>query len=69
MPAMLEIKRGYQVECIKCGNDEGVHVQVGDTAAFRCTNCDEEFNAAEIREHIERWEKLLAWCESAPMIG
>jgi hypothetical protein len=52
--------------CLKCNAEDAVTVLVCDTSVFHCTDCGDEFSTDDVREHLERWQRVLAWVEMAP---
>lgn len=62
-----EVKRGFTVPCIKCGEPGTVSIDLCDLETCRCSSCDEEFEVGDVREFIARWKGVLAWLDSAHM--
>jgi hypothetical protein len=58
--------RGFSVLCLRCAEEETVRVDVHALHTFTCTSCDAEFSADDVRAEMARWEKLLAWLDTAP---
>jgi hypothetical protein len=52
--------------CLRCGQEATVRLDLDDCATFTCGECEESFTADEVREHLARWQKVLAWCAMAP---
>jgi hypothetical protein len=52
--------------CPLCGEAQAtIHMDLTDCESFHCCDCDSDFAAADVRAFIERWRKVLAWCEMA----
>jgi hypothetical protein len=41
-------------------------VSLADTDELYCSNCAEEYGLSEVRQHVDRWVKTLAWLDAAP---
>ncbi len=72
MPAIQEpATRGFTFPCVKCGNasDGGnVVLKLGSVSDFHCTECDEDFDVADVKAFIGKWQAALEWIESAPRL-
>jgi len=64
-----KVQRGFDVACPYCGEEGSVRIYVHDVTEFSCGNCDAEWDAAKLRDLFARWEKLLKWVETAPVVG
>jgi transposase-like protein len=64
-------RRGFpDVHCLRCGNpDAAVSVDLHDVGSFRCSECQEEWTADDVRAQLRGWEAVLRWVESAPALG
>jgi hypothetical protein len=63
-------KVGFGVSCPLCGcGDEAITLDVNDLTKLSCQGCSEEFTPAEAlakaRATLARWEKVVAWIDSA----
>jgi hypothetical protein len=68
-PTTAPAKRGFGVlPCIRCGQDASISIDLDDCATFRCGECEESFDACDLREHLEKWQRVLAWVEQAPVV-
>jgi hypothetical protein len=63
-------RRGFpDVRCIRCGDpDRAVSVDLHDVCTFRCSQCEEEFTAEDVRLQLRGWGEVLAWVASAPAL-
>ena len=62
-----EVKRGFAgLGCILCGQTDGVGLDLDDCSTFRCRECNDEFTAEDVQEHLAAWTQVLAWANQAP---
>jgi hypothetical protein len=62
-------KRGFgQLPCPKCGADATVSVYLDELAVFHCCDCDEDVTREEIEDVIRRWQRVLSWLDTAPLM-
>jgi hypothetical protein len=55
--------RGIMLPCPRCGEAEAnIMLHLGDQT-LQCCECEEEFDADELRGIMARWVKVLAWME------
>lgn len=60
-------KKGFGcLPCILCGQEATVRLDLDDCGTFTCGECEERFTAADVREHLAKWSRVLRWIESAP---
>jgi transcription elongation factor Elf1 len=60
-------KKGFgYLPCPLCGAEATVSVDLDDLDTFRCGECDDTFTAYDLRERMEKWQKVLGWLDSAP---
>lgn len=52
---------GFNLTCIKCGNQGEISLDMDDLKTFRCRQCDDEFTAEDIAEVIGEWKRALDW--------
>ena len=60
------VKRGFRLNCIRCGERASLALDLDDCDTFRCPECEADFGAAEVREMIAEWQRALAWIDQAP---
>ena len=66
--SVVPATRGFaSLDCISCGAQGNVTVNLGDVLSFTCTECENEFTADAVRDLIGRWTRALAWLETAPV--
>lgn len=58
--------QGFHLSCPKCGKEDTMRLKLDDTDVIFCCDCDAEFEAGDIEEIIEEWQKALAWLKTAP---
>lgn len=68
MPQTDNVKRGFNVCCLACGEEGCISIDADDLL-IRCLRCEEEFTGADIRERLSGWDKLLSWLDTAPLKG
>ena len=63
-------RKGFAaLPCILCGNADGnVTVSLDDVSQFHCNECDGDFDADAVRQHLAQWQAVLTWCEAAPTV-
>lgn len=61
-----QTRRGFAVRCLHCGGSEGVRLDLADLDTFSCSECNEEFDVADVRSAIEEWKSVLNWIDLAP---
>jgi hypothetical protein len=63
------VARGFpSLPCIKCGNAEGnVTVSLEDVRQLHCNECDEDFDAEDVRAFVGQWQAVLTWIDAAPV--
>jgi transcription initiation factor IIE alpha subunit len=61
-----EIRRGFPVVCIRCGERETLSLSLDNATSFTCSDCDGEFTASDVRDVINEWGPVLSWIDSAP---
>lgn len=60
-------KRGFPgLRCPLCGHDGIQSLDLDDLATFRCQECGDEYTAADVRELLSAWGRVLDWIETAP---
>lgn len=64
--------RGFgALPCPKCNEVGMVSINLdnldGDDAC-QCRECDETFSLSLIRDILDRWGKVVAWIDSAPVV-
>jgi hypothetical protein len=52
--------------CIRCGQDATISLDLDDCTTFRCAECDDSFDADDVRDHMARWQRVLAWVDARP---
>lgn len=61
--------RGFPgLPCPKCGEVDGVSLNLAELDTCHCTSCDEEFSLALIRDLVAAWAPVLAWVAMAPAV-
>lgn len=66
----IQYKRGFQDACcLRCGEEGGVYVRLGEVTRFACSECDSEWTAQDVRAAVEAWSRVLVWVASAPVIN
>jgi hypothetical protein len=59
-------KKGFGcLPCIRCGQEATVRLDLDDCATFTCGECEESWTADELREHLAKWQRVLAWVDAA----
>jgi hypothetical protein len=65
-PPPEPVERGFPgLRCILCGEKDCVKLRLLD-CTFLCDQCEEEFDAEDVRAHLQGWEAVLRWVNSAP---
>jgi hypothetical protein len=65
--AAVKAKGWGLLPCPLCGEQQAsVHLDLTDLDTFHCADCDSDFSASDVKAFIEKWSKVLAWCEMAP---
>lgn len=59
-------RKGFVTHCPHCGAESTLSVDLSDTSAMTCGDCDNEVTADDIRKVMAGWQRLLAWLDSAP---
>jgi hypothetical protein len=66
---LAPVARGFpDLDCPCCGNQGSVTVHLGDLHEFHCGECDADFDSATVLEFIDKWQRVLAWIELAPVL-
>ena len=65
-PDAEPVRRSFNVPCIKCGESGTLRLDVEDVAGFHCSQCDNDFTAADVEGLIAKWQPLLAWVRTCP---
>jgi hypothetical protein len=60
------VARGFDLACIKCGEECCLSLDLNDLETVRCPECDNEYTLEEVRKVIGQWARLLAWVDLAP---
>ena len=65
------VKRGFPgLTCFKCGETDCISLaglsDLSADDAFTCRECNTDFSAADVREMLDGWSRLLAWIDAAP---
>jgi transcription elongation factor Elf1 len=69
-PATLALNKpkGFgPLPCIRCGQEASISLDLDDCSTFRCGECEESFDVCDLREHLARWQRVLAWVDAAPV--
>ena len=67
MPAAeTRVAKGFDLCCIKCGEEVCLSLDLNDLDTVRCPECDGEFTLDEVRTFLGQWQRLLAWVDLAP---
>jgi hypothetical protein len=62
--------RGFgALPCILCGQETTISLDLDEVDNFHCSECDGVFSVSDLRDHMERWQKVLAWIHLAPDRG
>lgn len=58
------------VACIRCGADGKAAVIAVDLhdAVIRCSECDNEYDAYDVEDHIAAWQAMLPWLRAHPRL-
>jgi hypothetical protein len=55
------------LRCIRCGVEDGCHLDLEDCDRVYCSNCEEDFSLKrDLRPAVAAWQRLLAWVATAP---
>lgn len=63
---MARKAKGFNVKCVKCGQEECVSLAAHDLEQFSCSECGETFTAQDVVAMMKEWAALLKWIETAP---
>lgn len=55
----------FNVSCILCNQEDTVTVKLEDVNCFHCTDCGEDFMAADVERLVKQWQAVLAWTDAA----
>jgi predicted RNA-binding Zn-ribbon protein involved in translation (DUF1610 family) len=59
--------RGILLPCPKCGEMQAtLDFNLADGVTFHCQDCDDTFEADDLRERIAAWTRVLAWVDAMP---
>jgi hypothetical protein len=65
-PPPEPVERGFPgLRCILCGEKDCVKLRLLD-CTFLCDQCEEEFDAEDVRAHLQGWDAVVRWVNSAP---
>ena len=53
------------VFCIKCAKEDCVSLDLDDCNTFRCRECDETFDVADLESHVKTVGKMIAVAKAA----
>jgi len=53
------------LRCIRCSEEDCVSLDLDDCQTYRCRQCDEEFTAGDVTEHLASWQRVLDWAATA----
>ena len=59
--------KGFAIHCIHCGEGGVIQMYLHDME-FRCTACEADFTAADVRERMDAWRQVLAWIDMGQVI-
>lgn len=70
-PETAKAAQGFgHLPCPFCGEQEALmYLDLGTCREFRCGVNDCEFTATDVQSILERWQPVLAWLQSAPVIN
>jgi hypothetical protein len=58
--------RGFgPLVCLKCGQEATIRLDLDDVAHFTCGECDESWDIAAVKAHLDSWCRVLRWLETA----
>jgi uncharacterized protein (DUF983 family) len=69
MASASKTAKGFTTRCPECGVEDTLRIDVADVHSLSCSSCDAELTAADLRHIIAGWTKLLAWLDTAPVVG
>jgi transcription elongation factor Elf1 len=69
MTTATKTRQGFDVTCPHCGEERTIAIDADDVDCLRCKECETEFTRDDIRDIIGKWQALLAWLDTAPVIG
>ncbi len=63
------IQKGFgELRCPKCGEEATISLSLDNLKVFTCGECQEEFEADDVREMLaqaKKWELVFAWLQQA----
>lgn len=59
-------KRGFPHNCIKCGEENVVRIDLENLGQFTCTSCEAEFDLEEVEALLTQWGRIVQFIRSAP---
>jgi hypothetical protein len=61
------VKKGLLLPCPLCGEQQAsISLYLDDMDTCCCRECSEEFSLDAVRDMIAKWQRVLAWVDSAP---